>query len=57
MIGAFGREDHKTHFELAIRENRFHTLLTPGHEVVVKLYPDEIRFFKFSYPGGAEAAS
>lgn len=53
IIGVKGSENHGTHYDISIQENRFHRLIMPGHPINVNLNPDETTYLKFSYPKSA----
>lgn len=50
LITVKGKVDNGTHFHISLHENRFHTLLLPGHVKNVTLLADQEKFLKFSYP-------
>lgn len=49
-IGIKGKENHGTHYEISLNENKFHRLLLPGHSLSLDLQPNEISYLKFSIP-------
>ena len=50
LIIVKGKENHGTHFDLALKESYFHRLMLPGHSVPLRLNKNELTFLKFSYP-------
>lgn len=45
-----GNENHGSHFEIIIQEEKFHYLMIPGHSLSLNLRPDENKYLKFSNP-------
>ena len=50
LITVYGKVDNGTHFHISLHENRYHTLLLPGHVMNLTLLSNEIKYLKFSYP-------
>lgn len=50
VIGVHGKENHGTHYDLTLHEDNQHRLITPGHLIKINLSPQEVQYFKFSYP-------
>ena len=50
-IGILGKENHGTHYDITLHENKFHRLMSPNHGFNVELNPNETNYLKFSLPG------
>lgn len=54
-IGILGKENHGTHYDITLHENKFHRLMSPNHGFNVNLNPGEMNYLKFSLPGNTKA--
>ena len=50
VVGVMGHENHGTHYDISLQEQKFHRLMIPGHHMNLNLNPGEKRYLKFSYP-------
>lgn len=50
VIAVHGKENHGTHYDIAIHRKDLHRLLTPGHTFTQDMNPNEKIFLKFSNP-------
>lgn len=39
LIAIQGQENHGTHFEILVQENKFHYLMVPGHSITISMGP------------------
>lgn len=54
LIVVMGLENHGTHFEILVQENKFHYLMIPGHSITINLVAGQQKYLKFSNPNSSQ---